>query len=143
MTGASDCQLEAQLQWQPAQTSVAYMLQYKQLNRMSSPTGSPQSVQTSTSPSSSALLFKVCGLDCCCVSAVVAAVLFLGEEFYLINGMGLAVLVMGVFWFNYTKYKKVAAGEIKPSKSANLEPWKEEDTPDVVSSITGRSSQYS
>lgn len=71
------------------------------------------------------------------VSAVVAAVLFLGEEFYLINGMGLAVLVMGVFWFNYTKYKKVAAGEIKPSKSANLEPWKEEDTPDVVSSITG------
>ena len=63
--------------------------------------------------------------------------LFLGEEFYLINGMGLAVLVMGVFWFNYTKYKKVAAGEIKPSKSANLEPWKEEDTPDVVSSITG------
>jgi len=57
------------------------------------------------------------------VSAVVAAVLFLGEEFYLINGMGLAVLVMGVFWFNYTKYKKVAAGEIKPSKSANLEPW--------------------
>ena len=46
--------------------------------------------------------------------------------------MGLAVLVMGVFWFNYTKYKKVAAGEIKPSKSANLEPWKE-DAPDVVS----------
>jgi len=51
--------------------------------------------------------------------------------------------VMGVFWFNYTKYKKVAAGEIKPSKSANLEPWKEEDTPDVVSSITGCSSQCS
>ena len=82
-------------------------------------------------------LFNVCGLDCLYVSAVVAAVLFLGEEFYLINAMGLAVLVMGVFWFNYTKYKKVAAGEIKPSKSANLEPWKEEDTPDVVSSITG------
>jgi len=83
----------------------------------------------------------MCGLDCWYVSAVVAAVLFLGEEFYLINGMGLAVLVMGVFWFNYTKYKKVAAGEIKPSKSANLEPWKEEDTPDVVSSTTGCSSQ--
>ena len=64
-----------------------------------------------------------------------AAVLFLGEEFHLINGFGLAVLVMGVFWFNYTKYKKVAAGEIKPSKSANLEPYKEEDTPDMVSYI--------
>lgn len=89
------------------------------------------------------LLCKVLRLDCWYVSAVVAAVLFLGEEFYLINGMGLAVLVMGVFWFNYTKYKKVAAGEIKPSKSANLEPWKEEDTPDVVSSITGCSSQCS
>lgn len=74
------------------------------------------------------------GADVCFLGAVVAAVLFLGEEFYLINGMGLAVLVMGVFWFNYTKYKKVAAGEIKPSKSANLEPWKQEDTPDVVSS---------
>ena len=68
------------------------------------------------------------------VAAVVAAVLFLGEEFYLINGVGLAVLIMGVFWFNYLKYKKVAAGEIKPSKSANLEPYKEEDTPDMVSS---------
>ncbi|DBA91746.1 hypothetical protein WJX77_007198 [Trebouxia sp. C0004] len=78
----------------------------------------------------SALTFMVAGTFKEVVT-VVAAVLFLGEEFYLINGMGLAVLVMGVFWFNYTKYKKVAAGEIKPSKSANLEPWKEEDTPDV------------
>ena len=59
--------------------------------------------------------------------------LFLGEEFYLINALGLAVLIMGVFWFNYLKYKKVAAGEIKPSKSANLEPYKDEDTPDMVS----------
>lgn len=61
-----------------------------------------------------------------------AAVLFLGEEFYLINALGLGVLIMGVFWFNYLKYKKVAAGEIKPSKSANLEPYKDEDTPDMV-----------
>jgi len=118
-------------------------LQYKELNRINRIWRKcyRQPVRTSTFQSSSVLLFKVCGLDCWYVSAVVAAVLFLGEEFYLINGMGLAVLVMGVFWFNYTKYKKVAAGEIKPSKSANLEPWKEEDTPDVVSSTTGCSSQ--
>ena len=61
-----------------------------------------------------------------------AAVLFLGEEFYLINALGLGVLIMGVFWFNYLKYKKVAAGEIKPSKSANLEPYKDEGAPDMV-----------
>lgn len=38
-----------------------------------------------------------------------AAVLFLGEEFYAINAAGLGILVLGVFWFNYTKYKKAAA----------------------------------
>ena len=64
--------------------------------------------------------------------AVMAAVLFLGEDFYLINALGLGVLIMGVFWFNYLKYKKVAAGEIKASKSADLEPYKDEGTPDMV-----------
>ena len=59
-----------------------------------------------------------------------AAVMFLDEDFYLTNAVGLGVLILGVFWFNYTKYKKVAAGEIKPAKSG-LEPYKE-DAHDVV-----------
>lgn len=64
--------------------------------------------------------------------AVMAAVMFLGEDFYLINALGLGVLIMGVFWFNYLKYKKVAAGEIKASKSADLEPYKDEGIPNTV-----------
>lgn len=66
------------------------------------------------------------------LAAVMAAVVFLGEDFYLINALGLGVLIMGVFWFNYLKYKKVAAGEIKASKSAELEPYKDEGAPDTV-----------
>ena len=62
--------------------------------------------------------------------AVMAAVMFLDEDFYFTNAVGLGVLILGVFWFNYTKYKKVAAGEIKPAKSG-LEPYKE-DAHDVV-----------
>lgn len=64
-----------------------------------------------------------------------AAVAFLGEDFYLINALGLGVLIMGVFWFNYLKYKKVAAGEIKASKSAALEPYKAEEAPDMVDQL--------
>ena len=64
-----------------------------------------------------------------------AAVVFLGEDFYLINALGLGVLIMGVFWFNYLKYKKVAAGEIKASKSAELEPYKDERAPDMVDQL--------
>ena len=63
-----------------------------------------------------------------------AAVMFLDEDFYFTNAVGLGVLVLGVFWFNYTKYKKVAAGEIKPAKSG-LEPYKEEE-PDAVRTCT-------
>lgn len=59
-----------------------------------------------------------------------AAVMFLDEDFYFTNAIGLGVLIMGVFWFNYTKYKKVVAGEIKPEKPG-LEPYKEEE-PDAV-----------
>ena len=70
--------------------------------------------------------------DAVMLPAVMAAVLFLGEDFYLINALGLGVLIMGVFWFNYLKYKKVAAGEIKASKSADLEPYKDEGAPDTV-----------
>ena len=33
---------------------------------------------------------------------------------------------------HYLKYKKVAAGEIKASKSADLEPYKDEGAPDTV-----------
>ncbi|KAL3137738.1 hypothetical protein ABBQ38_005002 [Trebouxia sp. C0009 RCD-2024] len=78
----------------------------------------------------SALTFMVAGTFKEVVT-VMAAVLFLGEDFYLINALGLGVLIMGVFWFNYLKYKKVAAGEIKASKSAALEPYKAEDAPDM------------
>ena len=44
-----------------------------------------------------------------------AAVIFLGEDFYLINAGGLAILIMGVAYFNYHKYRKMAVGEIKPN----------------------------
>lgn len=64
-----------------------------------------------------------------------AAVLFLGEEFYFINALGLGVLIMGVFWFNYLKYKKLAAGEIKASKSAELEPYKPERASEMVDQL--------
>jgi cbb3-type cytochrome oxidase subunit 3 len=56
----------------------------------------------------SALTFMVAGTFKEIVT-VMAAVLFLGEEFYAINAAGLAILVIGVFWFNYTKYRKAAA----------------------------------
>lgn len=46
-------------------------------------------------------------LDPCKFSvAVMAAVAFLGEDFYFINGIGLVVLVAGVAVFNWTKYRK-------------------------------------
>ena len=44
-----------------------------------------------------------------------AAVIFLGEDFYLVNAGGLAILIMGVAYFNYHKYRKMAVGEIKPN----------------------------
>jgi solute carrier family 35 protein C2 len=41
------------------------------------------------------------------VAAVAAAVLFLGESFTWVNGMGLLVLIAGVVLFNYLKYQKL------------------------------------
>jgi hypothetical protein len=38
---------------------------------------------------------------------VAAAVLFLGESFTWVNGMGLLVLIAGVVLFNYLKYQKL------------------------------------
>lgn len=40
-----------------------------------------------------------------------AAVIFLGEDFSFINGIGLVVLVAGVALFNYTKYQRLISGE--------------------------------
>ena len=49
---------------------------------------------------------------CCCMSssfppAVVSAVIFLGDDFGLINAVGLVVLVFGAALFNYSKYVKM------------------------------------
>eukprot|EP00891_Asterochloris_glomerata_P003104 jgi/Astpho2/3104/Aster-03393 len=62
----------------------------------------------------SALTFMVAGTFKEIVT-VMAAVIFLGEDFYLINAGGLAILIMGVAYFNYHKYRKMAVGEIKPN----------------------------
>lgn len=53
----------------------------------------------------SALTFMVAGTFKEFVT-VMAAVAFLGEDFYFINGIGLVVLVAGVAVFNWTKYRK-------------------------------------
>jgi hypothetical protein len=45
------------------------------------------------------------------LSPVMAAVMFLGEDFSFINGIGLVVLVAGVALFNYTKYHRLISGE--------------------------------
>ena len=39
--------------------------------------------------------------------AVLAAVLFLGEQFSEVNAVGLCVLILGVVLFNVTKYRKM------------------------------------
>ncbi len=44
-----------------------------------------------------------------------AAVIFLGESFSFINGVGLVVLIMGVALFNYNKYQKILSGQAAPS----------------------------
>jgi hypothetical protein len=45
------------------------------------------------------------------LAAVMAAVVFLGEDFSFINGVGLVVLICGVALFNYTKYQRIVSGE--------------------------------
>ena len=44
---------------------------------------------------------------------MLAAVVFLGESFSVVNGIGLAVLIAGVALFNWTKYRKMASGQAK------------------------------
>eukprot|EP00884_Botryococcus_braunii_P017261 jgi/Botrbrau1/4218/Bobra.0044s0018.2 len=58
----------------------------------------------------SALTFMVAGTFKEIVT-VMAAVIFLGEDFSFINGIGLVVLVAGVALFNYTKYQRLISGE--------------------------------
>lgn len=43
--------------------------------------------------------------------AVMAAVVFLDEDFSYINGIGLIVLIAGVALFNFTKYQRLISGE--------------------------------
>ena len=69
----------------------------------------------------SALTFMVAGTFKEIVT-VLAAVAFLGEDFTAVNAAGLAVLIAGVALFNYTKYRKIAAGgealESAPTRDA-------------------------
>ncbi|KAK9828533.1 hypothetical protein WJX72_000627 [[Myrmecia] bisecta] len=62
----------------------------------------------------SALTFMVAGTFKEIVT-VMAAVVFLGEDFSFINGVGLLILISGVVLFNYTKYRKMVLGEIRAS----------------------------
>ena len=55
------------------------------------------------------------------VSAVMAAVMFLGEDFTLINAMGLMVLVSGVIFFNYFRYQKQLSADLGTKKSHSLD----------------------
>lgn len=59
----------------------------------------------------SALTFMVAGTFKEVVT-VGAAVLFLHEEFTIINGLGLAVLISGVALYNYFKYQKFKEGRL-------------------------------
>ena len=45
--------------------------------------------------------------------AVMAAVIFFGDAFAFINGVGLAVLILGAALFNYNKYKKISTGDLR------------------------------
>ena len=47
------------------------------------------------------------------VVTVISSVLIFGDEFHLVNGMGLVVLLSGVAMFNYIKLKKVKAGKVR------------------------------
>ena len=55
------------------------------------------------------------------VIAVMAAVLFLGEDFTWINAMGLMVLVSGVIVFNYFRYQKSLQTDLVTKKSHSLD----------------------
>lgn len=48
-----------------------------------------------------------------------AAVIFFHDDFGIINGIGLAILLFGVSLFNFHKYQKLKNGEIK-AKRKNL-----------------------
>lgn len=45
------------------------------------------------------------------VVTIVVAVVFLGDDFTAIKGAGLAVIMVGVCWFNWFKYKKFRHGD--------------------------------
>ncbi|KAK9866313.1 hypothetical protein WJX84_011708 [Apatococcus fuscideae] len=68
----------------------------------------------------SALTFMVAGTFKEIVT-VMAAVLFLGEDFTLINAMGLMVLVSGVIFFNYFRYQKSLQTDLGMKKSHSLD----------------------
>lgn len=57
--------------------------------------------------------------------AVMAAVMFLGEDFSFINGIGLVVLICGVAVFNLTKYHKhiaaVAEGSVRTPRASAID----------------------
>lgn len=73
----------------------------------------------------SALTFMVAGTFKEIVT-VAAAVLFLGEKFTWINGMGLLVLIAGVVLFNYLKFRKLkgelSSGALAPCCKAGASP---------------------
>eukprot|EP00210_Caulerpa_lentillifera_P008463 g8074.t2 len=60
----------------------------------------------------SALTFMVAG-TCKEIVTVMAAVAFFHDDFGIINGIGLAILLFGVSLFNVHKYQKLKKGEIK------------------------------
>ena len=47
-----------------------------------------------------------------------AAVIFLGERFTLVNALGLFILICGVALFNVMKYRKLRMGEMLSAAAA-------------------------
>ena len=47
--------------------------------------------------------------------------MFLGEDFTMVNAMGLMVLVSGVIFFNYFRYQRQLHAELSTKKSHTLE----------------------
>ena len=69
----------------------------------------------------SAITFMVAG-TCKEVVTVVSSVLIFGDEFHLVNGMGLVVLLSGVAMFNYIKLMKVKAGKVRTQPMQHRQP---------------------
>lgn len=57
---------------------------------------------------------------CCPLPAVVSAVIFLGDDFGLINAVGLVVLVFGAALFNYSKYRRLVEKDVRAAKGGAL-----------------------